>query len=212
MLELWKTEWRWKKYQPRNSKHCGLVIYSIGAVGDWVLIAKIDKYENVKDAQRVITFDMTFSKIVIRRLGLRQIITLVRHKKARFNSKMHGPTHITGISPEAVKWGVDRYDRLLCPSLQPGPPSQTPGSLGQRYWSVSEVTWPPQLELRRWRSSGSSSVMKKSPVRHKNARSDTKMPSQACTSWHCHYQTSPPPFLWEIFFPILFQYFVFKNQ
>ena len=66
---------------------------------------------------------------------------------------------ITGISPEAIKWGVDRYDRLLCPGLQPGPPSQTPGGLGQRHWSVSEVTWPPQLELRRWRSSGPSSVM-----------------------------------------------------
>ena len=69
---------------------------------------------------------------------------------------------ITGIAPEAVKWGVDRYDRPLCPGLQPGPPSQTPGGLGQRYWSVSEVTWPPQLELRRWRSSGPSSVMLKS--------------------------------------------------
>ena len=66
---------------------------------------------------------------------------------------------ITGINPEAFKWGVDRYDRLLCPGLQPGPPSQTPGSLGQRYWCVSEVTWLPQMELRRWRSSGPSSVM-----------------------------------------------------
>ena len=28
------------------------------------------------------------------------------------------------------------------PALQPGPPSQTPGGLGQSYWSVSEVTWP----------------------------------------------------------------------
>ena len=67
---------------------------------------------------------------------------------------------ITGINPEAVKWGDDHYDRPLCPSLQPGPPSQTPGGLGQkRYWSVSEVTWPPNLELRRWRSSGPSSLM-----------------------------------------------------
>ena len=66
---------------------------------------------------------------------------------------------ITGINLEAVKWGVDCYDRLLCPGLQPGPPSQTPGGLGQRYWSVSEVMWPTQLELRRWRSSGPSSVM-----------------------------------------------------
>ena len=67
--------------------------------------------------------------------------------------------YITGINPEAFRWGVDRYDRLLCPGLQPGPPSQTPGGLGQRYWCVSEVTWPPQMELRRWRSSGPSSVM-----------------------------------------------------
>ena len=70
------------------------------------------------------------------------IITLVRHKKARFDSKMHG---------------------------------STPKSL----------------------------------VRHKNARFDTKMPSPACTSWHCHDQTPTPV---RIFFPILFQFFVFRNQ
>ena len=58
-----------------------------------------------------------------------------------------------------LHYGNHRYDRPLCPGLQPGPPSQTPGGLGQRYWSVSEVTWPPKLELRRWRSSGPSSVM-----------------------------------------------------
>ena len=54
----------------------------------------------------------------------------------------------------------------------------------------------------------------KSPVRHKNARFDTKMPSPACTSCHCNYDTPPPPppphtLLWEIFFskfiPIFFQ-------
>ena len=67
---------------------------------------------------------------------------------------------ITGIKPEVVKWGDDRYDRSLCPGLQPGPPSQTPGGLGQRFWSVSAVTWPPKLELRRWRSSGPSSLMR----------------------------------------------------
>ena len=39
------------------------------------------------------------------------------------------------------------------------PPSQTPGGLGQRCWSVSGVTWPPNLEFRRWRSSGPSSLM-----------------------------------------------------
>ena len=77
--------------------------------------------------------------------ALAMIITLVRHKKARFDSKMHGSTL-------------------------------------------------------------------KSPVQHKNARFDTKMPSPACISWHCHYQTPPPPpHVRNIFFPILFQYFVFKN-
>ena len=66
---------------------------------------------------------------------------------------------ITGINPEAISLGVDRYDRPLCPGLQPGPPSQTPGGLGQRYWSVSAVTLPPKLELRRSGSSGPSSLM-----------------------------------------------------
>ena len=84
----------------------------------------------------------------------------IKKRASRWGSKKNLNTSIiTGINPEAVKLGVDRYDRLLCPGLQPGPPSQTPGGLGQRYWSVSEVMWPPQLELRRWRSSGSSSVM-----------------------------------------------------
>ena len=67
--------------------------------------------------------------------------------------------HITGINPEACLMGVDHYDHPLCPGLQPGPPSQTPGGLGQRYWSVSEVTWPPKMEFRRWGSSGPSSLM-----------------------------------------------------
>ena len=57
---------------------------------------------------------------------------------------------ITGINPEAVWWRDDHYDHPLCPGLQPGPPSQTPGGLGQRYWSVSEVMWPPKLVFRRW--------------------------------------------------------------
>ena len=82
-----------------------------------------------------------------------------RRWKRRSDNTEGGCCHITGINPEAVKWGVDRYDRLLCPGLQPGPPSQTPGGVGQRYWSVIEVTWPPKLELRRWESSGPSSVM-----------------------------------------------------
>ena len=86
-----------------------------------------------------------------------------RNKRSHSNctcSHVNVRRHITGINPEAVKCGDDHYDRLLCPGLQPGPPSQTPGGLGQRYWSVSEVTWPPKLELRRWRSSGPSSLMR----------------------------------------------------
>ena len=53
---------------------------------------------------------------------------------------------------------------------------------------------------------------KKARFDTKNARFDTKMPSPACTSWHCHYQTSPLPSCGKYFFSILFQYFVFKNQ
>ena len=39
---------------------------------------------------------------------------------------------ITGINPEAILMVGDHYGHLLCPGLQPGPPSQTPGGLGQR--------------------------------------------------------------------------------
>ena len=39
---------------------------------------------------------------------------------------------ITGINPEAILKVGDHYGPLLCPGLQPGPPSQTPGGLGQR--------------------------------------------------------------------------------
>ena len=51
---------------------------------------------------------------------------------------------ITGINPKAILMVGDHCDHPLCPGLQPGPPSQTPGGLGQRYWSVSVVTWPPK--------------------------------------------------------------------
>ena len=37
--------------------------------------------------------------------------------------------------------GGDNCDHPLCPFLQPGPPSQTLGGLGQRYWSVTFETW-----------------------------------------------------------------------
>ena len=65
------------------------------------------------------------------------IITLVRHKKARFDSMMHGSTQ-------------------------------------------------------------------KSLVWRKNARFNTKMPSQACITSHCHYHPSPTP-LWDLFFKYLFK-------
>ena len=38
-----------------------------------------------------------------------------------------------GINTETVLWWEDHNDHPLCPGLQPGPPSQTPGGLGQRY-------------------------------------------------------------------------------
>ena len=55
--------------------------------------------------------------------------------------------------------GEDHYDHPLCPGWQPGPPSQTPGGLGQRYWSVSEVTWPPKSGVSEMGFLGPSSVM-----------------------------------------------------
>ena len=73
---------------------------------------------------------------------------------------------ITGINPEAVKWGDDHYDHLLCPGLQPGPPSQTPGVLGLRYWSseqghvTSETRVASSCGGGGRRSSGPSSLMR----------------------------------------------------
>ena len=63
-------------------------------------------------------------------LQSRALIELRAHKTSA--------SHITEINPEAVWWGEDHYDHPLCPGLQPGPPSQTPGGLDQRCWSVSE--------------------------------------------------------------------------
>ena len=68
-------------------------------------------------------------------------------------------TYHYGNQSRGFLMGGDHYDHPLCPGLQPRPPSQTPWGLGQRYWSVSEVTWPPNLEFRRWGSSGLSSLM-----------------------------------------------------
>ena len=47
-------------------------------------------------------------------------------------SMVHMHLVITGIIPEAILIVGDHYGHLLCPGLQPGPPSQTPGGLGQR--------------------------------------------------------------------------------
>ena len=53
--------------------------------------------------------------------------------------------------------------RLLWPPAVPRLAARSsqsnPRGLGQRYWSVSAVTWPPKLELRRSGSSGPSSLM-----------------------------------------------------
>ena len=54
-------------------------------------------------------------------------------------------THYGNQSRGCLMGGEDPYDHPLCPGLQPGPPSQTPGGLGQNCWSVIEVTWPPNL-------------------------------------------------------------------
>ena len=55
-----------------------------------------------------------------------------------FENDMLGAWYvITGINPEAILMVGDHSDHPLCPGLKPGPPSQTPGGLGQRYWSVS---------------------------------------------------------------------------
>ena len=86
--------------------------------------------------------------------------TELKNQNDKTGFELYKVEHITGINPEAILLGVDRYDRALCPGLQPGPPSQTPGGLGQRYWSVSTVTWLPKLELRRSGSSGPSSAMR----------------------------------------------------
>ena len=66
---------------------------------------------------------------------------------------------ITGINPEAILMVGDHYNHPLCPGLQPGPPSQNPWGLGQRYWSVSVVTWPPKPGVSEVGDSGPSSLM-----------------------------------------------------
>ena len=79
--------------------------------------------------------------------------------------------------------------------------------LGTRYTSGHNLNYNTRLTQKK------SSLTQKCPVRHKNARFDTKMTypgNPTCISCHCHYQTSPHLSSWEIFFPILFKYFIFK--
>ena len=47
-------------------------------------------------------------------------------------------------------------------------------------------------------------LTQKSPVRQQNARFDTKMPSPACTSWQCHYQTPVRNIFFQFYSNILF--------
>ena len=61
-------------------------------------------------------------------------------------------SHHYGNQSRGYLMGEEHYEHPLCPGLQPGPPSQTPGGLGQRYWSVSEVTWPPKSGVSGWGS------------------------------------------------------------
>ena len=64
-----------------------------------------------------------------------------------------------GNQSQAILMVGDHHDHPMCRGLQPGPPSQTPGGLGQRYWSVM---WSPDhrnLEFLGWGSSGPSSLM-----------------------------------------------------
>ena len=51
----------------------------------------------------------------------------------------------------------------------------------------------------------------KKTVRHKNAQFGTKIPLPSMCQLSLPLSNTPPP-VWNIFFPIIFQYFVFKNQ
>ena len=51
-------------------------------------------------------------------------------KNLNFDLIIWRPKDITGINPEAILMVGDYYDHPLCPGLQPGPPSQTPGGSG----------------------------------------------------------------------------------
>ena len=107
----------------------------------------VERHVKVQNYTIIITSNLAASRFheIWRSDVLPLIITLVRHKKARFDSKMHGSTE-------------------------------------------------------------------KSPVRQKNARFDRKMPSPECISWHCHYQTSPPPSSEKYFFPFFSHIFLRTNR
>ena len=61
--------------------------------------------------------------------------------------------------PRLFNWGLTAKTARCAPACSQFLPVKPQRSLGQRYWSVNAVTWPPKLELRRWRSSGPSSLM-----------------------------------------------------
>ena len=140
IIVLWCGRWDPCQYSAPSASpiciHTHMVIAANGArpSADPVL-AKLEMFSSVFFGhywfQAIFVNQVTFFN---KAEEISWIITLVRHKKDRFDSKMHGST--------------------------------------QKY-----------------------------PV-------DTKMPSLACNSWHCHYRTSPL-ILWEIFFSNFVQIFCF---
>ena len=63
---------------------------------------------------------------------------------------------ITGINPELVNEGTTTITAHCAPACSQALPVKPQG---HGYWSVSEVSWHPNLELWRWQSSGPSSLM-----------------------------------------------------
>ena len=52
---------------------------------------------------------------------------------AQYGFPQQRPVTLRESIPRLLNEGTTAYDRRLCPGLQPGPPSQTQGDLGQRY-------------------------------------------------------------------------------
>ena len=87
----------------------------------------------------VLTFHTIISHRILTELNGAELLSSNCMKLSLFhlhgNGKPISLTHfyITGINPDAILMVGDHYGHPLCPGLQPGPPSQTPGGLGQRY-------------------------------------------------------------------------------